>query len=304
MNQVIDYLVYFSLRGFLGFLRLIPLSIGRKVGRSLGSINYFMMRGKREMGYRHLKAVFGKQKSDKEIKKILKEYFQNLFVSIVELAHFINWDKDKIQKRILFEGLEHYEAAARKGKGIIFVTAHFGNFGLLAHSGSFLEQSVSFVVRKGRYVRVNKYLLDLLCRFGNKPVLKGGAIPKLEKALREGNAVGFMMDQRSGKGYSLTQVDLFGAKISLNKGPAFLAARTGAPVVPVFIFRGKNGTHRVEIGEEIPLVKTSNEEADLKINMNRMVAPLEKAVRTAPDHWLYWAWKGSDRAFQEAKTYV
>lgn len=300
-----NYLIYVLVRGGVSFLRMIPLSFGRPLAIGLSHMVCLVARQRRKIALRNLKEVFGSEKSDEEIRQILKKYFFNIVFSILEFAHLSRWGDDDIQKKVLLEGIENYRNGYEKGKGIIFISGHFGNFGLLGHAGSLLVTPISFVVPKRKPTALNRYLEKQLCSFGNQMVPKGlSFLEQLEPTLHAGKALGLVIDQRGGKGATLAPVNLLGRRFHLNKGPALIAARWEVPVIPVFIFRENNGRHRIEIGKEVPMLRTGPQDEAIKENMQRMVDSLEGAIKKAPDHWLYWAWRGFEKDFKSGVTEV
>lgn len=293
------YFVGFVLvRSFLFILYLMPFSIGERLAWVFGNLTYFFLPSRRKIAYQHLSLVFRQEKSEKEIRKIIKKYYFNIFLSLLEFAHLPKWNQKEFEKRIILEGIEHFQKANKKGKGVIGISAHFGNFFLGLCAWSLLLMPVSFVIKMRKNPRLNKLLLEYLCRFGNKPINRIASFPELERSLKEGNGVCLMIDQRGGKGFSLTPVHLFGKIFYLNKGPALLSAKTDAPIIPIYTFRLKDGRHRIVLGEEVPMVKTQDPQNDIQVNMDRIIATFESAAKIAPDHWLYWAWRGFQKDFK------
>lgn len=297
LKQIGDYILYMLTKGFLAILRIIPFSVGEGWARVTAGLAYHLMPRRRNLAVQHLKIVFGQVKSDEEIRKILKEYYYNFLISLVELAHFIHWDKKEIQKRVKIDGIENYEKAKKRGKGIIGIGGHIGNFALMAHALSALIEPGYFVFKMGKNSRINGFILSRLCQFGNQPIPVGGAVKKIERILSRGEAVGLLVDQRGGRRELLTPVPFFGREFLFNKGPGLLATRTEAAVLPFYIFRRNGGSYLIEIGQEIPMVRTVDFERDVKENMCRMAKDIEKAVEKVPDHWLYWAWRGFHKDF-------
>jgi KDO2-lipid IV(A) lauroyltransferase len=115
--------------------------------------------------------------------------------------------------------------------------------------------------------------------------------------------VGILLDQSASRRESVFTAFL-GRPTTVNFGLALLAARTGAPVLPVFPVRVEQGRHVVRIGEEIKLIRNPDRREELGINTARMTAALEGHIRRFPDQW-FWVhnrWKTLPRAGE--KVYV
>jgi len=121
---------------------------------------------------------------------------------------------------------------------------------------------------------------------------------KILQNLKQGGLIGILMDQNV-DWYEGVFVDFFGRRACTNKGLALLALKTRAPVIPIFLVREKTG-FRVEIGEEIPLVKTGDKIKDIEANTQQYNNAIEAFVRRYPDQWFwvhqrwktrpYWPW--------------
>jgi Kdo2-lipid IVA lauroyltransferase/acyltransferase len=279
--------VYGSAKFALLIMGLLPDPIAVALARALGLSLYHVMRKKRLAGTNNLRSVLGDEIGDREISLLVRSYFQKIILAIVEFAKISRLDRGGIEKRVRVEGLNRYRDARRDGRGVMVVSAHFGSIALMMHAGALLVEPYSFVVTR------KNVLTEMLCKSGNITIPKGGAMKVLEKTLNDGGAVGVVIDQVARHESHMVEVDFFGRKIKLNKGPALLAMRSGASVISSYIFRDGDNKQRIVVGEEIPIQNSGDEAEDVRVNMNRFAKTLEDAVRQAPDHWMYLAWMGN-----------
>lgn len=298
IKKALNWCLYFTFGSVFFFLRLLPFRLIRGLSLTFGSLAFIYLKQRREIGFQNLRAAFGSFKSDEEIKRTLKNYFLNLTSIIIESPKLVHLSLEELNSRLKIRGLENYQNAKAKGMGIIGISAHFGNFPLLMHAGSLMVSPGYFVVREDGNELAIKLLRNMVCRHGNQMIPRGRSIDTLVNILNAGEFIGLMIDQRGGKFHNLTPVNLFGRVFYLNKGPALLAKKTNAPVLPIYISRLNNSDYQIDIMEEVPLVNTNDADSDIKINMNRIISTFEQVATQWPDHWIYWAWRGFRKEFQ------
>jgi Kdo2-lipid IVA lauroyltransferase/acyltransferase len=188
----------------------------------------------------------------------------------------------------LFEhvGMEHLESARSLHRGVIVVTAHFGNFDLLACAEA-LRGIVLHVVTRTQHVRgVHKYWMQIRSDKGVHFLPEKNVIFKLNKLLRHDQVVALMIDQHMPAGRGIP-VPFFGRPASTTHAPALLAMTTGAPVLPVLVERLPGGKHRVVVDPPIVFEKTKDREADVRLLTERLNRWLEERIRARPDQWLW-----------------
>ncbi|OGQ01481.1 MAG: hypothetical protein A2W38_05780 [Deltaproteobacteria bacterium RBG_19FT_COMBO_58_16] len=165
------------------------------------------------------------------------------------------------------------------------MTAHFGNWEMMAAAvGRFLHP-VDIVARELDSPVVDEMVNWVRTRGGNGIISKERAMRKLLKSLSGNGVVGILLDQNVQLADSVF-VDFFGTLAATNKGPARLAAATGAAVVPIFNVR-KGGRYRITVGEEIEMADTGDKEKDTEANTEQCTKAIEEAVRANPDQWFW-----------------
>jgi len=170
-----------------------------------------------------------------------------------------------------------------RGKGLILVTAHFGNWELLARRAILEGFAVTVIARQGDDARFNA-LTDWLRENGGYEVHARGASPRLLlQRLKQNKIVAILPDQKSDDVF----VPFFGKLAGTVGGPAVLALKTGAPIVPMFCPRLPNGTYQVVICPEINTQPTGDAKADTQRIMADINQSIEDIVRRYPDQWLW-----------------
>jgi len=105
-----------------------------------------------------IQIAFGAEKSKEDIKGIVKRCFYNFGKGLLEMAYYISHPK-LIEKIVQIEGIENLEGALKAGKGVIAVTAHFGNFPLMMMVFAIKGYKVNAMIRPSRDPLLEEYLL-------------------------------------------------------------------------------------------------------------------------------------------------
>lgn len=282
MKRRIEYL---SALLSIFFLRSLPLTVSNRVGAFLGKLFYLLDVRHRKIALSNLRSAFGKEKNEKELKKIALGSFENLGRSVSEFVRIPTLDPSKIQASIQIEGLEHYWAARKQGKGVIFLTAHFGNWEWMAVAFSTYGYPLHVVARPLDNPYLNKMIQKWRERYGTIVLNKKAAAAEIVHLLRKGATVGFLLDQNTARSEAVF-VDYFGRPAATHKGLAILALRTGAPVLPAFTIRTETG-HRIIVEKELNVVRTGALQNDILLTTALFTKKIESYVRQYPDHWLW-----------------
>ena len=184
-------------------------------------------------------------------------------------------------------GLEHFREGRSRGRGVMLLTAHLGNWelGALAHGA--VEGPVHVVVRPLDNALVDRLVARLRCAHGNSVISKRHSARQVLKVLKENGTVGILADQNTVREEAVF-VDFFGVPAASTKGFAQLAMRSGAAVVPaVAWWKIASGRHVVEYGPPIDLIRTGDASRDIEVNTQRFQNALEERVRSNPGQWLW-----------------
>ena len=195
------------------------------------------------------------EKSITDITLIAKGVYRNMAVIAAEFFDIPWLTKDHIRERVEVEGLEHCVEALKKKRGLLMVTAHFGNWELGAIAFSLFFHPVLLLYRPLDNLFLDRLVASVRSSTGNRPLVKNKAMRKMLRTLNANGIVGLLIDQN----WSWQEgvfVEFFGRPACTSDGFARLALHTEAPVIPCFMVRRKNGKYRLVIGEAIELVDT------------------------------------------------
>ncbi len=270
---------------FFRFIGLVPRKSAIRISGFLGKVLFLVDSKHRKIALDNLMYAFGHQKSTYEIRFLAKQVFINLVQVIFEVGWSLRLDERRLVKYFKMDGFRHLKKAYEKGKGVLVLTAHCGNWEFLAVAGSMIEYPVSMVVRPLDFKPMDRFFINLRSRFGGKIIPKQRSLRAILRSLDRKEMVVLLMDQNV-DWYEGVFVDFMGHRACTSKGLALLALRTGAPVVPVFMVREKSG-FRAEFGPEIFTVETGDKQKDIEINTQEYNRVIENFIRRYPDQWFW-----------------
>jgi Kdo2-lipid IVA lauroyltransferase/acyltransferase len=291
MKQMKDEQIYRLLKRVVFFLGIIPVPVADFFAKFLGMLWYRMDRNHRRVTLENLTWAYGDLWSDKQIEQAARQVFVNIASILFEVAWASRLSKARFLSHFTIKGLENVRTAHAKGKGVLVLTCHMGNFEMLipAIEGTGLKGYA--IYRKLDFEPLEWLMRDLRQRFGVTMIPMRGASRKLEDILRQGGVVGTLLDQNV-DWYKGVFVAFFGRPACTNSGLAKLAMRTRAPVVPMYTIRHGRRYH-IEFLPEISLTVTGDSIKDIEINTRQFTTAVETMVRKCPEQyfWVHNRWK-------------
>ena len=279
-------LQYLSLLVLVGFVGMLPRPLARGVGILLGRIVYLVHPRLRRVGLRNLEMAFPGKPSAKR-RRILRSVYTSLGRLLAEFCLFPYYTLQNASEVAVYQGFENFEAAERRGKGVLFLTGHFGGWEIGSFFHSLQGHPMKIVVRP----LDNTYIDALVTRYrtlhGNGVIGKQGFARGLFGAMERNETVGILMDTNMTPPQGVF-VDFFGISACTAVGIARVALHTGAAVVPAFtIWDPVLRRYRVEFSPAVELVHTGDDEADGVANTALFNRIFEEYVRKYPDQWLW-----------------
>jgi KDO2-lipid IV(A) lauroyltransferase len=277
-------------------LEWAPLALANALARTYAGLLDMALPRLRRVAYRNLSIALPEWGAARH-QEIVDGVFRSLARVLVAFAKFPSIRRDTVKNWIRCEGIEHVEAALRQGRGVLFATAHFGNWELSAYAYALLAAPMDVVVRP-----LDNPLIDALIErrrslSGNRTIGKQEYARAILKALAANRAVGILVDQNSAADAG-TFVDFFGRKASAGVGFAKLAARSGAAVVPGFaVWEESEKRYVLRFRPPVPIT------GDAARDTQAVQSELERAIREHPDQWLWIHRRWKTRPEGEAAIY-
>jgi KDO2-lipid IV(A) lauroyltransferase len=283
MRQRLEYALAWPL---IKILSLLPRPLSRAAAISLGWMVYLLHARLRRVGMRNL-AMALPEKSRREHARILRGEFTSLGRQLAEVCQFPRYTKENVGRVVVYDGFENYERAAARGKGVLFLTAHFGGWELSAFVHSLHGHPMHVVVRNLDNVYLDRLIDRYRSMYGNTTVSKDNFVRGLLEAMKAGEVVGLLMDTNMTPPQGVF-VNFFGIPACTASGLARIALRTDAAVVPGFtIWDPVLRKYRLRFDPAVNLVRTGDDEKDIVTNTQVFTKITEDYVRRYPDQWLW-----------------
>jgi KDO2-lipid IV(A) lauroyltransferase len=250
------------LMGVFYVIGRIPRVVSRKIGNLLGDAGYWLDRRHREIALDNISLALGNELDRAEQASLARAVYRNLGQIIFEVGWSVTAELESLYDHVTIEGLENYLAAFKKGKGVLVITAHIGNWELASVVAKKAGMPIHVVYRPLDFRPLDLFFKATRSRFGATLIPSRHAL------------------------YDGVWVDFFGRRTCTSKGMALIALKTGAPVLPVFLYREASG-FRAVFGKEIPLVVTGDKTSDIESNTLNYSKAIEKGIRKHPEQWFW-----------------
>jgi KDO2-lipid IV(A) lauroyltransferase len=284
---------WFGLKFCFLIVKFIPRYCLYGFAKQMAFLGYLIARKHRKIALESLSIAFGKEKSAPEIERIAKDCFTFMSKSGVELIYLMD-KPELLKKRVDIVGKEYLDNALAKGKGAILVSAHFGNFPLLLARLSLEGYQTSGIIRYMRDQRAEKIFAAKRQSIGIKTIYNQPrklCVENCLRTLRNNELLFIPLDQNFGTGGVF--VDFFGRKAATATGPVVLAKRTNAVILPCFILRQKDDTHKIIFEPPLTLKEGNNNEETIGLNVQGLTNIIESYIRKYPAEWgwIHRRWK-------------
>lgn len=289
------------LKGISRLFGAIPLHTALRIGRGLGWFYGTVIRHHRRDAASALRRSFP-EKSDAERQAILLEMYKKLGMNAAEELRMPTVSDAYLRDNILWDDESIIRDALAKGKGLLTLTAHLGNFDLLCTIAPHFNYPTTIITKTIKNRAINAWWMEARSRFGLKFLPAHNSYRQCLSALRKNEIVAFILDQNMINTEGIF-VDFFEKPACTSPGLAYMSAQSGAPVVPVFMIRLENGLHRVKI---LPAVAPPPDRKPETIRQFTQLYTkiIEDVIREYPDQWI-WVhrrWKTVPEAMQPART--
>jgi Kdo2-lipid IVA lauroyltransferase/acyltransferase len=286
LQKIKNNLIYRAVRVLLFCLSVLPRGLAGRLGRAFGVLFFTLAGGERRKTLRNLKTAFPKGLDEAALRRLALGVWSRLGQNVFETARWLEWPQAKIASQVVrVRGWENLEKAFSKKKGTLVVTAHLGNWELLAAALA-ERHSTAAVAQKLYDVRFDKIVTDFREKgLGVSMIKRGMALRGILGALRENQIVIVLCDQDTGKDGVF--VPFFGKLAWTQSGTARIALKTGVPLVPAFVVRGMDGAYEMHVEKEIPAPTGAHPEKNILEMTRRYTESIESYVKAYPDQWVW-----------------
>ncbi len=266
------------------------IEVVERRGRKLGDLLYRLDRKHRERTIANLAMAFPDWSTNK-VEKTSREVFRHWGLVAADFFRTPLRSDEELLANMEVDGYERYAAAADKHKGVIAMTAHFGNFERFGHWCTATGRPITVVAREANQGQIQERIAGIRARTKVEFLSRGDTMRSILRKLKADELIGLLPDQNSKESF----LPFFGHPAGTVLGPAKLHQKTGAGLVPAFCVRVGPGKYKVFVQEAIDLegIETDTEAIMAKFNL-----ALEKVVREYPEQylWMHDRWKSARQA--------
>ncbi len=284
-NAPIRHALEYSLAlPLLGAIKLLPHSSARRLGALLGALVAALARDRRRLIRDNLAHALPELSTARRA-EIAADCFRHFGAAFVDALSMRRFDAPDLCRRVDWDGLEHLIAAERAGKGVIVLSAHFGNWEIAANAVGALHGPMSAVGRPVDNPHIDRLVQAVRTRYGNRSLPKRGAVREMFRVLAAGGRLGLLIDQRV-RAEEAIDVPFFGRPALTSPVVARLALKTGAPVVPIAGHHLPSGRYRVVL--DPPIWPEGRDDPETTFSFTRRCLEAgEQAIRRHPEQWLW-----------------
>ena len=278
-------LVYWLLRSMIWISGKLARTTWLNMCGALGSLAWNFASETRKLTLKHLRMAYPGKHED-EIRRMGRRTFIMLGKNagdIIRSSAVTNLGE--LEEFLITQGLENYEVAHAKGKGVIFLTCHLGAFDLQITNMAMRGLNPNIIGTPLKDKRLNDLLWNYRNLHGAIPIARGKETFRMIKVLKSGGSVALLIDQDTK--VKTVFVDFFGIQAATPVGATVLALKTGAAVVPTYIYLGDDQLQHMHLLPEIPMTVTGDEEEDIRYNTQVLTNFIEETIRQHPDQWVW-----------------
>jgi len=283
MREWLEYSAAWLLLKTLGWM---PRPMARAVGVAMVSVAFRLRPPLRRTANFNLRLAFPDW-SESHRRKTIRGMVRSIGWMAGEFSQFPKYTRQNIERIVVLDGFENFAAAQQRGKGVIFLTGHMSAWELAPFAHALYGHPLHFLVRPIDNRHGDALLNYYRCLSGNRPIDKNRSARAILEELRDQGTVGSLADVNTTLAEGVF-VDFFGIPACSTTGIARVALRTDAPVVPGFLHWDESlRRYRLRFEPAVPLVRSGDDEADVRETTARFMKVIEEYARTYPDQWLW-----------------
>ncbi|MCX5686093.1 MAG: lysophospholipid acyltransferase family protein [Candidatus Omnitrophica bacterium] len=280
IEETVFYLLY---RLGIFFALAMPLKVSYKAACLMADIYYSLSYNDRIAVIKNINMALGKTAEDEESRKIARAVFRNFAKYLVDFFRFSMIDEDYIKKYIKVEGLANVDEGLSRGKGVVLLSAHMGNWELGASILSLIGYPTAAVVLSHRHKKINDFFLEQRRMCKVQPIEIGMSLKACYKLLK-GNGLLALLGDRDFTKNGL-ESEFFGQKALIPKGPSIFSYRIGSAIVPSFMIRQPDDTFKLTFERPIYPDTSSEEGPAVAALTGKCTSVIESYIKRYPSQW-------------------
>lgn len=278
-RRLLQFILIFSL---LLFLQLMPRAWGLGIVGLLSKLAWLLLPKERDKALFNLRLAFPGRADHGAFGR---EVFRQMGLNAVDAIRLARLSGKQVEGMVEVSGLEHFDRAYRRGRGVAAVTGHIGCWELMPAWFAQRGYRINVIGRRVYDPRLDRLLNSARGKWGVRVIDRDEGAREALKALRQGQALGILIDQDTR--VASVEVKFMGHSARTPTGAAALARKTGAAVVPLAIHRLPNGRHRLTVMPELAPSKLADREAQILEDVQRQTAAVESLIKLDMTQWAW-----------------
>ena len=278
-----DYCYAFTAKCIGQCVARLPRKLALSIGMYLATAIFWFSHRQKDRACKHLKQSLGIEYPAAE--QLVRRSFRNTGKNLMEFMQLPRMSPETIHQLVTFEGREHIDRALDQGRGAIILTAHFGNWELLGASILANGYTIRGITRQLRSKRLDAIVSSYREKVGWQGIDRDRSIREVLRCLKRNELIAILADVDT-----RTQgifVDFFGRPAYTPYSPVAFALKTGAAILPTFIIRQPDDSHRAVVEAPLLLQQGGEKEQDLLVNTQRFTKIIESYIRRYPEQWIW-----------------
>jgi KDO2-lipid IV(A) lauroyltransferase len=283
MKEWLAYAIVWVVLKFTGGLpRRLAHALAAGVARGLFAVTLKL----RKTAEFNLKLAFPEW-SDAQRAATIHGMVRSLGRMAAEFAMMPRYTRKNVEDIIVLDGQENFLEGQRRGKGVLFLTAHVGAWELSSYAHALYGYPLHYMARPLDNARLDALVNRYRGLSGNTPIFKNESARAMLKILKDAGTIGILADQNTLREEGVF-VDFFGVPACTTTGIARVALHTGAAVVPGYaVWDGSLQKYRLRFEPPLELIRTDDAERDILENTQRFARVTEEIIRKYPGQWVW-----------------
>jgi len=283
MKEWLGYAVAWSVLKVVG---LLPRSVARAAGAAVASGLLVLSPRLKKTAEFNLRLAFPEW-NEAQRQDTIREMTRSLGWMAAEFARMPRYSHENIADIIVLDGHENFLEGQRRGRGVLFLTAHIGGWELSSYAHALYGHSLHYMARPLDNSRLDALVNRYRGLSGNAPIFKNESARAMLKILKDAGTIGILADQNTMPQEGVF-VDFFGMPACTTAGIARVALHTGAAVVPGYaVWDHSLQKYRLRFESPLELIRTGEPERDIFENTQRFTKVIEEIIRKYPEQWVW-----------------
>lgn len=276
--------------------RVLPKGASLFLGKMVGISGYYLAPGRRNLSLDNIRQAFAGEFDERKVRATALNSFGFLGMNISDFFKLPGLTLKTVERFTSIEGEENLVDALTAGNGVLVLSAHLGSWDMLTAGLAKRGYPLSLITKVSRSAALNRIWMGYRRNLGMELLMGRGTMKECLRHLKKGGIVGFALDQNARRREGVF-VPFFGREACTITSLALIARRTGAPVLPVYVYR-EGDMHRIVIDDPIIHDNIEDAETDILERTRAYARWTEKVIREHPEQWtwLHDRWKTKPRS--------